>query len=241
MRRHAYWHSNKRNAGTTPEKCVIALRNQIPEYVNGLTPKRFVMPWEVYNITAAKGNNTLITNVGAGDVTYTVPDGHYTFTRLASYFAAALTGLHAGTMTCTYASGQHSMIFNYTGSNWSIISSPLATQLGLSIWYGATLYDGDDVESDPPYLLSTQNVYVTMRGVQNSRFPGDDVRNTTLMQIPVDVGFGGLLIWENHTGEERSFEGRVDNVEIALYDDDGVLLVNQNRDWSMEVCVRVTP
>lgn len=243
-----YWHlhANQKANGTTAEQCVIETKGQQMGYLRSVRCLQFCMPWEVHNITVAKNNNYFRLHAlgdTSKDAEYTVPDGHYTYTRLASVLAAGLTAdKHASfssDITCTYDSGTHKFTMNVpvaTGGFWEIhATSSLAAPMGFSdAQIAGTIAENVPEEAaGHPYLLSTQNVYVVMRGVDHVRSGTMDKRKETLVQIPVDVGFGGMLIYDGLHSSQRFIHNHVDAFEIELYDDDGNLLVNQNRDWSM--------
>lgn len=237
--------SRHRMPNSTPENCHIDVKEQMQGYLRSVHIKSFTMPWQVYNITAARGNNTFtITDVaGADEVTVTLSDGHYSYTRLASQLQSLFTATigsftNLTAITFTYDSGTNFYTVTGTGGTWHIDASVLGNQMGFAnSQFDVTTASATGITStSPAQLLSTSAIYITMEGVTNTKMAVNDGRSHTVARIPVDVGFNELLVWQNSDLRFAQFpRDWYGDFHFKLWDDRGILLVNHNNDWEMDM------
>lgn len=249
IERQWFIHSNDRATGSTPEDCEVDVHTNAGTHVRSIALTHFSMPWYVYNITAALGNNTITIggSAAANAETVTVPDGHYTFTRLAQTIEdllAATSPINTvlTAFVCTYDGGTDKFTIDADGGGggetFQIVSTTLSDQLG---------FTGTDVDTNKtapveatnnPYIPVPHKISILFPGIQDSAHSANDHRSTTLAEIPVDVAYGDVIHFEPATPQYKVVANAYNRFHIRLMDHNNVLLVNQNRPWQMVLNVQ---
>lgn len=207
--------------------------------------KEVCIPWTIYNISNAKGNNQMTLNEAVtGDFTITVPDGWYDISTLCSDLETLLDdGGTDNTYTVSYdastmkvsitASTENIIIY---GSDSSGKTTGFEQELGFTTATSpATIATGTNV----PKILSPEYLLLNLDFVSDTIDTLDPNKNASFLITPSINGISAnagtvVRLTEGDTWVQESNQtNRLQHFRISLRDEDNNLVALNGADWQI--------
>ena len=209
--------------------------------------KEVILPWTMYNISAAKGNHQLTFKEDLqADVTITIPDGHYSIAALCSEIG---TLMDVGsptfqTYTVTYSATTMKVTFSANITTFLLYGSDsvgkttgLEQELGFLLETTSNLSNTSD---NVPKLLTPEYVLLTVDFVPDNVNTLDSNKNASFVlssNLNASSAVGGTVL---HLTSQNTFkqlirlsDTNLQHFRISLRDEQNVLLDLNGCDWSM--------
>lgn len=180
-------------------------------------------------------NNTFTLN----GVSYTIPEGNYSATDLATAIMYVVSGSEPS-FTIEFSSITNKYTFSDT-TDFTIDGTCLSI-LGLS---GASSSTHQELVSTYPADLTGQNiVYVDVRNLTTFNLSSTSGTRTSIIgSVLVSVPYGSVLYYDDTSGTAFTIqEDNISFLHVRLYGEDQTTLLNLNNfDWSLTLEIGFVP
>ena len=238
--------SDRQKSTDSPTDYMVDLRKPIPN-CGSIELKEVILPWTIYNISAAKANHQLtFLEESQSDVTITIADGFYSVVSLCAVIETALDAgtLATQTFTVTYDSNTMKVTIvasatatMFYGSDSTTKTTGLEHEIGFTT---ATTSNLSNTSPNVPKLLSPEYLLLSIDFIADNVNTLDDNKNasfvisTTLNALD---DHGGSV---QHLTAENSFKQIIQNrskkllqhFRISLRDESNTLVEMNGCDWS---------
>jgi hypothetical protein len=237
---------DRQKSTDSPTDYVVHLQKPITN-CGAIELKEVIVPWTIYNISAAKANHQLsFLEAAFSDVTITIADGFYSTVSLCAAIETAMDAatLASQTFTVTYDTNTMKVTITASATATTIYGSNSAAKTtGLEREIGFTTETTSNVANtspNVPKLLSPEYLLLTIDFIADNVNTLDDNKNASFVlstALNASSDAGGTVV---HLTAENSFKQIIktrsnkllQHFRISLRDESNTLVEMNGCDWS---------
>lgn len=198
----------------------------------------------LYTVRAGVNDTIVVGDAVPAWSTVTLREGNYNITTFLAELKTQLDSSAIGTFTCAYS--ELTMKITISCTNNFQLDYSLSTAAKLMGLNSDTSLSTTATMQDTVNLTSTERLYMTSKSLSAFDNPsyiynGSSFMNSrAILSVPIDVDHGDVISYvpESDNSSYRSYQsGVIDEIDIAIQDDDGVNVDLNGGTWTLELIV----